>query len=77
VSRDVTFEEEVSFKRSRESHMEIDQIDPIDLVDPVAPVDVPKDNAVRQKRPTWARQTLHEAEGYAAPRGTFRVRKRP
>jgi hypothetical protein len=58
VSRDVTFEEEVSFKRSRGSHMEIDQIDPIDLVDPVAPVDVPRDIAVGQKRPTWARQTL-------------------
>ena len=60
VSRDVTFEEEVSFKRSRGSHMEIDPIDPIDLV---APVNVPRDIAVGQKRPTWARQTLQEAEG--------------
>jgi hypothetical protein len=94
VSRDVTFEEEVSFKRSRGSHMEIDSerqeemvpspphpptvqretiepIDPIDLVDPVAPVDVPRDIAVGQKRPTWARQTLQEAEGHATPCGTF------
>jgi hypothetical protein len=31
VRKDVTFEEEVSFKRSRGSHMEID---PIDSVDP-------------------------------------------
>jgi hypothetical protein len=46
VSRDVTFEEEVSFKRSRGPHMEIDQIDPIDPVDLVAPVDVPRDIAV-------------------------------
>jgi hypothetical protein len=46
VSRDVTFEEEVSFKRSRGSHMEIDPIDPID---PVAPVDVPRDIAVGRK----------------------------
>jgi hypothetical protein len=55
VSRDAIFEEEVSFKRSRGSHMEID---PIDLVDHVALVNVPRDIAVGQKRPTWARQTL-------------------
>jgi hypothetical protein len=58
VRRDVTFEEEVFFKISRGSHMEIDQIDPIDPVDPVAPIDVPRDIAVDRKRPTWARQTL-------------------
>jgi hypothetical protein len=40
-------------------------IDPIDLVD------VPRDIAVGQKRPAWARQTLQEAEGHVAPRGTF------
>jgi hypothetical protein len=100
VSRDVTFEVEVAFRRSTRSHMEIDSerqeemvpspphppvvqretiepIDPIDLVDHVALVDVPRDIAVGQKRPTWARQTLQEAEGHAAPRGTFRERKRP
>ena len=38
---------------------------------PDAPVDVPRDIAVGQKRPAWARQTLQEAEGHAAPRGTF------
>jgi hypothetical protein len=52
-------------------------IDPVDPVDPVAPVDVPRDIAVGQKRPAWARQTLQEAEGHAAPRGTFRESKRP
>jgi hypothetical protein len=100
VSRDVTFEEEATFRRSKGSHMKIDSerqkemvpspphpptvqretvepIDPIDLVDPVAPVDVPRDIAVGRKRPTWARQTLQEVEGYATPRGTFRVSKRP
>jgi hypothetical protein len=46
VRRDVTFEEEVSFKRSRGSHMEIDQIDQIDPVELVAPIDVPRDIAV-------------------------------
>jgi hypothetical protein len=48
-----------------------------DLVNPVAPVDVPRDIAVSQKRPAWARQTLQEAEGHASPRGTFRGSKRP
>jgi hypothetical protein len=52
VSREFTFEEEVSFKRSRGSHMEIHLIDPIDHVDPIAPVDVPRDIAVGWKRPT-------------------------
>jgi hypothetical protein len=48
-----------------------------DPVDPIAPVDVPKDIAVGQKRPTWARQTLQEVEGHVAPRGTFRESERP
>jgi hypothetical protein len=77
VRKYVTFGEEVSFTRSRGSHMEINQIDPIDLVDLVAPIDVPRDIAVGRNRPTWARQTLQEAKGYATPRGTFRVRKIP
>jgi hypothetical protein len=55
VRIEFTFEEEVSFKISRGSHMEIDPIDPIDLIDPISLVDVPKDIAVGQKRPTWAR----------------------
>jgi hypothetical protein len=73
VSRDVIFEEEIAFRRSKESQMENDNetipsppstvqretiIDPIDLVDPVAPVDVPRDIAVGHKRPVWAQQTL-------------------
>jgi hypothetical protein len=52
-------------------------IDPVDPVDPVAPIDVPKDVAVGQKRRAWARQTLQEVEGHAAPRGTFQESKRP
>ena len=52
-------------------------IDPVDLVDPVAPIDVPRDIAVGHKRLAWARQTLQEVEGHAAPRGTFRESKRP
>jgi hypothetical protein len=48
-----------------------------DPVDSVAPVDVPRDVAVGQKRLAWARQTLQEAEGHATPHGTFRESKRP
>ena len=89
VSRDVIFEEEIAFRRSKESQMEIGSeivpspslavqretvIDPVDLV---APVDVPRDITVDHKRPVWDRQTLQEAEGHAAPRGTFRESERP
>jgi hypothetical protein len=88
VSRDVIFEEEIAFQRSRESQMEIDSetipsppstvqrettiipVDPVVPVDPVAPVDIPRDIAVGHKRPSWARQTLQEAEGHATPQGT-------
>jgi hypothetical protein len=48
-----------------------------DLVDPIALVNVSRDIAVGRKRPTWAHQTLQEAEGHAAPHGTFRESKRP
>jgi hypothetical protein len=51
--------------------MEMDPIDPIDLIDPEAPVDVPGDIIIGWKRPTWAHQTLQEAEGYETSRGTF------
>jgi hypothetical protein len=51
-------------------------VEPIDHVDHVPLVDVPKDIVVGQKRPTWARQTLHKSEGHVAPHGTFRERKR-
>jgi hypothetical protein len=66
VSLDVTFEEEIAFRRSRESHMEIDsekneEIVPlppstvqreivIDPIDPISQIDVPRDIAVGHKR---------------------------
>jgi hypothetical protein len=62
VSRDVTFEEEIAFRRSRESQTVIDKEKKevtvpsppsavhretvIDPVDPIAPIDVPKDIAI-------------------------------
>jgi hypothetical protein len=77
MSRDVTFEEEVAFRRSRGSHMDIDSEKQEEMVPSPPPVDVPKDIVVGQKRPTWSRQTLQEAERHATPRGTFRESKRP
>jgi hypothetical protein len=84
VRRDVSFEEEVSFRISRGSHMQIDSetqeemvsspphpsivqrepVEPVDPVDPVHHVDVPRDIAVGRQRPSWAHQTLQEAEKY-------------
>jgi hypothetical protein len=43
----------------------------IDPIDPIAPVNVLRDIAVGHKRLAWARQSLQEAEGHAAPRGTM------
>jgi hypothetical protein len=60
-------EDEVSFKRSRGSHMEIDH---------VAPVNVSRDIVVGRKILAWAHQTLQEAERHAYPHGTFRESKR-
>jgi hypothetical protein len=77
VSRDVTFEEEVSFMRSRGSHMDIDSEKQDEMVPSPPPVDVPKDIVVGQKRPTWTRQTLQEAEAHEAPHGTFQESKKP
>jgi hypothetical protein len=72
VSKDVTFEEEVAFMRSRGSHMDIDSDKQDKMVPSPPPIDVPKDIVVGHKRPTWNCQTLQEAEGHATPRGTFR-----
>jgi hypothetical protein len=43
----------------------IAQKETVDPVDPVHPIDVPRDITVGRQRPTWAHQTLQEAERYA------------
>ena len=91
LSKDVTFEEDVAYRRSRRSDWDSDDLQEIlvspstpaereiiddDIVEPTDPVDpividhVPRDIAVmgQKRRPTWARQTLQDAEGHAAPR---------
>jgi hypothetical protein len=42
-------------------------VDPVIPADSVAPSNIPRDIIVGHKRPTWARQTLQEAEGHKAP----------
>ena len=58
--------------------MEDDIVEPTDLVDLVVPNPVPRDIVVmgQKRRPTWARQTLQDVEGHAAPR-PFRESKTP
>jgi hypothetical protein len=43
----------------------------VDSADPVALVDISRDIVASHKRPSWAQQTLQEAEGHTTPRGTF------
>ena len=99
LSRDVTFEEDVAYRRSRRTDndsdysqellaspsppteketMEDDVIEPTDPVDSVILDPVLRDTAIlgHKRRPAWARQTLQDAEGHAAPR-PFRESKRP
>lgn len=45
--------------------------------DPIEPTNGPSNISSGRNRPMWARQTMQEAENYAAPRGTFRESKRP
>jgi hypothetical protein len=67
IRKNVVLEEEIAIQTPRESQMEIDSemipsppstvhretyIIPVDLVDPVSPVDVFRDIAVGNKRPT-------------------------
>jgi hypothetical protein len=52
VSKYVTFEEEVDFRRSKETHMDIDSEKQEEMVPSPPPVDVPRDIVVGQKRPT-------------------------
>lgn len=72
VSRDVAFDEEVAFRRSRGSHMEIDSEEQEASKDmdfstpdvrpkPVEQVDMPRDVAVIRKRLAWLRDTLLDA----------------
>ena len=68
ISRDVTFDEEVSFKRSRESHMEIDDEDLEALRDAdCSTLDIHSSNDQREE----------PAEPLDGPRDIIVVKRRP
>lgn len=54
-------------------HPSEDQEEPTKPIEPVDPLKY----LGTSKRPTWLRDTLQDAEGHVAPRGTFRESKRP
>jgi len=90
ISRDVTFDEEAAFRRSHKSPADEDVEEQEDLIpeehDPdqdheeihMDPVPDPEPHREgNQKGPGWFRDTIQDAAGHSAPRGTFRERKRP
>ena len=58
--------------------MDVDVVEPTDPVDLIVTDPIPRDIAVmgQKRRPAWARQTLQDVEGHAAPH-PFREKKRP
>jgi hypothetical protein len=98
ISRDVTFDEDEAFIRSRQSHIDEDKIEQEapkdvimvdstpeetipevqnDMVKSERPVDLPEEVVATKKRLAWLWNTLQEVERHAAPKGSFRERKRP
>ncbi|XP_059072468.1 retrovirus-related Pol polyprotein from transposon TNT 1-94 [Cryptomeria japonica] len=101
VSRDVKFEEDIAFKKSKGScvidesndnqninvdtnpEIQREQVEPPpqddhdDPPEPMNPTDISSDIVVTKKRSLWVRNTIQEAERFAAPSGTFRETKRP
>jgi hypothetical protein len=47
------------------------------MVEVERPIDIPEEVVDTRKRPAWLRNTLQEAKGHEAPKGSFRERKRP
>jgi hypothetical protein len=89
VSRDVTFDEKIAFRKSIEDSMDSNEEEEHEVPQEestgspkhlneephelVDPVDVPK----IKKRPAWLESTLREEERHKAPSGTFRESKKP
>ena len=87
ICHDVTFDKDASLRkvfnlpRSEEDHEarlgnqeELKDEMLIDSEGPMDPIDPPPSLG---KRPSWLRDTLEDAEGHMAPRGTFRESKKP
>jgi len=90
INRDVSFDEEVVFRRSHESPLGDDDEEkeapiPEDHdhdhdheeihLEPISDPKPPREGT--RKRPRWFHDTLQDAEGHTNPRGTFRESKRP
>jgi hypothetical protein len=72
VSRDVTFDEEVAFRKSRESHMEIDS------EEQEAPKDGGTDPSSQVVHPSdYQEESVEPAEPVDLPRDVVVIRKRP
>ena len=87
ICHDVTFDKDASLRkifnlpRPEEDHEARpgNQEEPKDetmpdVEGPMDPIDPPPS---KRKRPSWLRDTLEDAEGHMAPRGTFRESKKP
>jgi hypothetical protein len=48
-----------------------------ETIEPERHVDPPREATVTRKRPAWLQNTLQEAEGHTAPKGSLRKSKRP
>eukprot|EP00253_Pinus_taeda_P033927 PITA_33927 len=91
ISHDVTFDEDMALSKvenlsTLRSSQEADTKEPKEKDDesmpyveePMDPIDPPPhEPSSSRKRPSWLRGLLDDAEGHAAPRGTFRESKKP
>ena len=91
ISHDVTFDEDMALSKvinlpSLRSSQEADTREPKekddesmpDVEEPMDPTDPPPyEPSSSKKRPSWLKGLLDDAEGHAAPRGTFRESKKP
>jgi len=91
ISHDVTFDEDMALNKvinlpTLRSSQEADTREPKekddesmpDVEEPMDPIDPPPyEPSSSRKRPSWLKGLLDDAEGHAAPRGTFRESKKP
>ena len=93
ISRDTTFDEKASLKRSRKcQHEEVNEEEtpprnkettclPEDEAheehDMTEPQEPPVMETSRKRKPAWTREIIREVERYGAPEGSTRERKKP
>ena len=90
IRRDVTFDEDVAFCKSKKnSFEEIQDEEPKspqglepkaedhDELEPQRLEDLAKEGTLGKIRPAWARELMQEAKKYGAPNKTFRESRKP